>query len=207
MGFRDAQIDRIRKRIWLTADILQAVDWITGVGWETAGITPAEVTNVGMGTWIMTDGEFLNGYILCPYDLDPKFDIGFKVAYTLDHDGAGAATVSWILLQDAIAEGSAIALPSTALDTVIGLLDSYGAGAVTDFLLAITGRGVRSAANIGLTRAQIETGAFLTFKLEMDAAVNETTVRFIGLIMDYVPQMCEGVGREIDAPLKADGSA
>lgn len=174
------------------------------VGAETAGVTTVEVTNVGMMTCHMADGEFLNGYIRCPYDLDVKHPIGFRVAYTLDHDGAGTATVAWILLQDAIAEGSAIALPSTALNTTIAN-DSYVDGnrvaSVTDFLLQWSGRGIRNS--LGLSKEQVEDGAFITMKLEMDAATNETTVRFIGMEMDYTIHNTIGAGPTVNTPLKS----
>lgn len=204
----DGQLHWMRKRIFLTADTMQGVDWNAGTSYETAGITMVQVTNVGMGTWIMTDGEFLNGYIPVPHDLDPRHPIGFRVHYTLDHDGAGDAWTSWILLQTAIAEGIAIALPATALDTAIALQDAYttnlGVNSVTDFLYQVSARGIRNA--IGLTRQQIETGALITLKLEMDAADQETTVHFIGLEMDYVPHKMVGVGSETDRSLVAAGT-
>jgi len=211
---QDQRIDWMRKRLFLTALDIQGID--TGkVGtavtsaWETAGVTADEVTNVGMGTYIMTDTELLNGYIPCPYDLDPKFNIGFGVHWTADHDGTGALTSSWILLQDAIKIGEVIALPATALNTIIPLLSAYndenGVTTVTDFRIQKTGRGIRD--DIGLNRAQIEAGAFITFKLELDAAINETSIRFIGLEMDYVPMMTVGNGPHTNRPLQSNGVA
>jgi hypothetical protein len=207
---QDHGIEWIRKRKWITPFDMQGVTVGTALfaAYETAGVTDLEVTNVGMGTLVMTDGEFLNGYIRCPYDLDPGFPVGFRVAWTLDHDGVGAGDASWILLQNAIAHGAAIALPDAVLDTAIVVPSTYvdtsgDATVVTDFLLQWSARGIRNL--IGLTRNQIEAGAFLTFKLELDAATNETTVRYIGMEMDYVPQRTVGMGSHINRPLKSNG--
>lgn len=211
MGIRDQRIDWIRKRLWITGYGMQGIGLNAETdaslqAFETTGVTLEELTNIGIGSLIMTDGEFLNGAIVCPYDLDPGWPIGFRVCYTLDHDGAGAATVDWILLVDSIKSGAAIAVPSTALDTVIAQ-DSYvgtdGTTSTTDWLLQFTARGIKDS--IGLTRVDIEAGAFIAFKLEMDAAVNETSVRFLGLEMDYVPFKTQGEGSHIDKPLQHDG--
>ncbi len=214
MGIRDQRIDWIRKRLWIPPFAMQGIGMHAAAdvvlhSLETIAAEYSEITNVGMGGVTLTDGEFINGYIRCPIDLDPSFPVGFRIAYTIDHDGTGDATVSWILLQNAIAEGIAIALPATALNTIIPLLDKYtddsGVSVVTDFLLQMTDRGIRNS--IGLTRAQIEQCAFLTLKVEMDAAIEETSVRYIGLEMDYVPMKTQGEGSHTDKPLQTDGIA
>lgn len=206
MGIQDQRIDWIRKRLWLTPFDTQSFvgDGTSGlVGAETAGITTVEVAGVGMMTSVMVAGEFLNGYFRCPYDLDPEWPVGFRVCWTLDHDGSGNAVITWILLQNAIAEGIAIALPATALDTPLDVNDPYqtdaGIASTTDFLLMWTERGIRN--KVGLTRTQIENGAFLTFKLEMDAALNETSAHYIGMEMDYAPMKTLGVGSHTDPSL------
>lgn len=207
MGIRDQRIDWIRKRLWLPPEVLHSVNMATGQAYETAGITPVEVTDVGMGTWIMTDGEFINGYMPCPCDLDPSYPVGYRVAWTLDAS-AGSASVEWILLTGLEKVGQAISLPATVLNTpfVLPTLykdDSGDVTAATDFLLQWTSRGIDNL--IGLTRDNIEDGAFLTYKLEMNAGTNETTCHYIGMEMDYVPMKTQGEGSHIDKPLKTSG--
>lgn len=211
---QDQNIAWMRKRLWIPPFGMQGIGMHAAAdvvlhSLETVAAEYSEITSVGMGGVTLGDGEFINGYIRCPYDLDPDKPVGFRIAYTIDHDGAGDATVSWILLQNAIAEGIAIALPATALDTIIPLLDAYtddsGVSVVTDFLLQMTNRGIRN--RIGLTRVQIEKCAFLTFKVEMDAAIEETTVRYIGLEMDYAVMKTQGFGSHLDQPLQSDGQA
>jgi hypothetical protein len=200
----DANIDWARKRLWLTPDTMQGVDCALGQAGETAGVTPAELTNIGMNSWIMTDGELMNGYIPCPFDLDPKHEIGFKVCWTMDFN-AGTPSAKWILLVGTEKEGQAISVPATALDTPIAD-DSYvtdaGAAGAADWLLQWTSRGIWKST--GLTKEDIQNGAFLTFKLEMDKATAETTIRYIGMMMDYCPWKTLGLGCEVDRPLNFD---
>jgi len=205
---QDSSIHWMRKRIFIPPFQMQGIGMHAAAdvvlhSIETIAAEYGEVTAVGMGTTQLADGEFLNGYIPCPYDLDPKFPVGFSIWWTADHDGTGALTSSWILLQDSIEIGTAIALPATTLNTIIPLLSAYndalGVTTVTDFRIQKTGRGIRD--DIGLTRIQIENGGFLTFKIEMDAALNETSIRFVGLEMDYALQMTTGAGSHLDTPL------
>lgn len=205
---QDSAIHWMRKRIFISPFGMQGIAMHAAAdvvlhSIETVAAEYGEVTSVGMGTTQLADGEFINGYIPCPYDLDPKWPVGFSIFWTADHGGSNALTSSWILLQNAIAIGTAIALPATALDTIIALLSSYndaaGVTTVTDFRLQKTARGIRDS--IGLSRIQIEAGGFLTFKVEMDAAANETTIRYIGMEMDYVPMRTTGNGMHTDAPL------
>ncbi len=211
---QDHRIDWMRKRIWIPPFYMQGIGMHAAAdvvlhSLETIAAEYSEITSVGMGCVTMGDGEFINGYIPCPHDVDPNYPIGYKVAWTLDHDGAGAASATWILLTGLEKVGQAISLPATALDTPFGLdtyKDAFGdITVVTDFLLQWTSRGIDTL--IGLTRAEIEAGAFLTYKLEMDAAVNETTVRLIGIMMDYVPMKTVGTGCHLDKPLQSDGVA
>ena len=107
MPIVDRHISTIRKRLWLTPYDIQGLGLnaeadATLQAFETAGITYFELASLGMAAAHMADGEFLNGYFRCPIDLDPKFAVGWRVCYTLDHN-SGTASVDWILLQDAIA--------------------------------------------------------------------------------------------------------
>ncbi len=208
----DAQINYMRKRIVLTGHDMRGIIGAAGVGTGalTAGVTELELGTSGMVGLDITDGEFLCGGIVLPYDLDPKWEIGFRVHWTADHDGAGALTSSWILLANVRKVGAVIAVAATALDTAIALLSTYvdtsgDATVVTDWLKQVTARGIMLATNHQLSREQIEDGAELMFKLEMDAAVNETKTFFRALEIDYVPMQTVGQGSEMDRPLKSTG--
>lgn len=206
----DHSIAWMRKRLWLVPEMFCGVDVALGQAGETAGVTPVEITNVGMNSWLMgTDGELINGCIICPYDLDPDKPIGYRIVYTIDHDGTGSATTHWILLTGTEVRGAAISVPATALDTLIGV-DTYkdtagDATTVVDFLLQISPRGIDNI--LGLTRKQIEEGALITWSLEQNAAVNDTDVHLLGIWMDYAVMRTVGTGSHIDQPLQSDGQA
>ena len=204
----DHSIAWMRKRLWLPPECMGSVDVALGQAGETAGVTPVEITNVGMNTWVMTDAELINGFIPCPYDLDPDKPVGYKIAWTMSQDGSTAnANTDWILLVGTEKVGGAISLPATALDTIIPTPSLYSdaAAAAVDFLLQWTGRGIKNL--IGLTRAEIEAGAFLTFKLELNSALGETAVNLIGIMMDYAVMRTVGQGSHTDQPLQSDGQA
>ena len=206
----DHSIAWMRKRLWLPPEMSSSIDAALGQAGETAGVTPLEVDAVGINTWLMgTDGDLINGCIMCPYDLDPDKLIGFKVVYTVNHVGAGAATTHWILLVGTETRGDILSLPATALDTLIGV-DTYkdasgDATVVADWHLQISPRGIKN--RIGLTRAQIEDGALLMWALEQNAAVNDTNVHLLGIWMDYAVMRTVGTGSHIDQPLQSDGQA
>jgi len=176
------------------------------VGAETAGITTAEVAGAGMMTSVVTDTEVLNGYFRCPVDLDPDWPVGFRVCWTLLHDDTGTGNMVATIDQNTVAKGAAIVLPTTVLDTDIGTTtytDTGGAISVVDWLLQYSNRGIRNS--IGLTRDQIEAGAFITFQLTFTTFDNETTAHYVGMEMDYAPQMTQGLGNHTDPSLTATG--
>lgn len=205
----DSHMGWIRKRKFYNVhDLFALEEPASGIQQAalTTGVTLTELGTSGFVGVTMTDGEFLPAHFHCPFDLDPRFELGFKVCYTLDHDGSGAATVSWILLCDLIAEGGNVStVATTALDQIVPLLDNYGDGAVTDGLLAYTDRGLKLGPQ-SITRKEIESGAFIKVKIEMDAAINESSVLFLGLIMDYTPRKLVGMGVNIDSPLNASSA-
>ncbi len=211
MAISDGQIGWMRKRLFLNAFDLQAVGFTDGtsktIAYETAGIIAAEVTDVGMGTWDMDTGDFLNGYIRCPYDLDPNFDVGMRVCWSMINSGVDG-DAGWIMLFDAIKKGEAIALPATALDTVFVdptvYVDENGATSATDWFLQWTSRGIVKPTTLGLTYDDVDLGAFLTFKLELDNEAASTSVHFIGLELDYRIHSCTNPNA-FDSPLDNKG--
>lgn len=199
-GLVDRNFNQFRKRKYYTPyDMLSVVGGGTDdivVAHTTAALFTelTAATQIGIaGLDVSSAGELIVGMIPCPYDMDPKFPVGFKIAFCVDANGS--STVEWIILQATVADGIALAIPSAALDTVI--VDK--AVGSTDNLLSWTSRGIRNV--LGLTRPQIEAGAFLTFSIENQAVTNLTAVFYLGLMMDYVQQTCQGIGSESDRPL------
>lgn len=210
-GHQDRNMAWMRKRVFIAPNdmfgISEPADGIQESAVDTTVIM-SEISTLGFMPWLFADGKLLSGIIPIPYDVDPKHEIGFRIAYTMDHDGTGAGTVEWILLAKVIKNGIAITAATVGLDTVIGTsnyLGPDGAATVVDFLWNVSNRGIWLPATHQINRDDIEDGSALTFSIECQAAENETTIRYFGLFMDYVPQRCWGVGMEMDAPLKSTG--
>lgn len=220
MGMRDQHIDSIRKRIYygpfdLHALIIPAVDEATTQAFaegellqnpDAASKVAPEIFMREVATFNITGlafsaaGSLINGKIRVPYDLDPKFPIGFRVNFS-SLDGSGSAT--FILLLKTIAKGAAFVVKgsvTTALDTLLGL------NAVT---IANgnewTRRGILN--KIGLSRDAIEEGANLGFTLELDAVsgILATDITLLGIEMDYAVQQTVGQGNLLDRPTKSTG--
>lgn len=180
------------------------------LGSVSAGITLIEVAASGVMGLQMAADEIMSFAFRIPKDLDPQWPVGFKVHWTLDHDGVDPATASWILLADFLARGGVIAVSSTALDTIIPLLSTYedtseDATVVTDSLYQVSARGIKT--DIGLTRENIEEGSLFVGNLELDAIANAqgNLGILLALEMDYVPWKTQGEGSFIDRPLQRNG--
>lgn len=207
-GIVDTQINRIRKRVWLSLPNLGALgnDATNGVtlaaGLDDLDQLWGELSSFGFGALKMTaDGKYVSGAMPVPYDLDVKFPIGFRVLWSGDVTGS-TADVLFILLQDVIKRGIVIAKASTALDVPLVTdpnADDAGDVSATDYLYQVTERGVRT--NIGITRAEVDAVAWMTFNLEQQASTAITNIYVLGIMMDYVAQICQGIGSNSDRPL------
>jgi hypothetical protein len=194
----DANMDWMRKRIWITPVEMGAIldDGTSGVPQSSisgVGVTQGEASTFGPIGYVMTDGEFLTGAIPLPWDLDPAYEIGFNIVYFADANGA--CTTDWILQYAIIDLAEAYAAPGVALDTPIALTDAYGS---TDWVHRVTARGIALAATHAITKTQIEAPSMIMLEVEMDAATNETAIHYYGLLMDYAVQRCPGTGRGSD---------
>lgn len=208
MGLTDNHIDWMRKRIWLTADDIQGVQYDDATILKTAGTTQQEKV-AGFSAFEMAAGELIYGYIPVPYDVDPRHELGFRVVWSADPTDA-SCSVTWLLLVDTVKKGFAYSAATTALDTVIAAnaYDNEGAAAAgaADDKIQVTSRGIKNS--LGLTREQIETLAFLTFSIESDAVTgcDGNVCRFMGIFMDYMPMLCVGPGNEVDGSLSYTGA-
>ena len=217
---RDTQIDSIRKRLYLRPLDLNALIGIAinegGAANYTEGqilqnpdaasktapeVFQKEVSSFNItGIGFSATGSVINGTIKTPYDIDPKWPIGFRVNWT-STSGSGSAT--WALLTRNTVKGAALVVKGsilTALNTV------FPASAVT----VANGnewsaRGILN--KLGLSRDQIEEGAHLQFTLNLSAVVTiaASSITFLGLEMDYVPVLTIGQGTHTDRPQKSSG--
>ena len=220
MGMRDQHIESIRKRIYygpfdLHALIIAAVDEATTNAFaegellqnpDAASKVAPEIFMREVATFNISGlafsaaGSLINGAFRVPYDLDPKFPVGFRVNFS-SLDGSGSAT--FILLLKTIAKGAAFVVKgsvTTALDTLLGL-NSVTIANGNEW----TRRGILN--KTGLSRDAIEEGANLGFTLELDAVsgILATDITLLGIEMDYAVQQTVGQGNLLDRPTKSTG--
>lgn len=159
-----------------------------------------EVSTFGLvGLGFSAAGSFITGFIPVPQDLDPRYKVGFRVNWT-STGASGNAT--FLTSVKSIKKGVAIANAATTTDD---LNTAHGASTQTGANHNVwTARGIKNT--LGLSRTDIENGALLSLRLELDAVttLGATSVTFLGLEMDYVPIKTVGSGSEIDRPLSSD---
>lgn len=170
-----------------------------------ASIILKEVAATGTVGFVFADTKGVRAKLTCPHDLDPRFEVGFRVVYTLNHDGSDPAVATWVALCDAIGVGVEIGgAATTALDKLIPAhtyVNNSGVASTTDDLLQVTARGIKKS--LGLTRAQIEELAFIKITLSLTTVTNATDLIFLGILMDYAPRKTVGMGSNLDAPLNS----
>lgn len=196
MPVDDSAIAWLRKRKFYTPYDMMGI--IANVGAISSGATEVDVGGFGTVGYTMVAGEFITGSIQIPYDLDPKFEIGFKVVYSIDVN-SNAPITEWIMQYLVQAIDVAYALPTQVLNTVIG---SQTKPSTTDDTHLVSPRGIALPATHAITRAIIDADGRLGVEFEMQAVTETPTlVNYMGFIMDYSVQKCTGVGSENENPL------
>lgn len=190
-----------RKQIYVTPHMMNAIlDDITDGQAEaaaTATVINVEVAALGIAGFRMnTDADIMQGGFPIPYDLDPAYEIGFKVVFTADVSGADS--ILWTINYKRIGEGVIYSAPTQVLDTIIA--DKSTASA--DSLHLVTSRGIALAGTHVLTRAMIDANDWLMLEIVMTTKTGAPTdTIFLGLLMDYAVHPCAGTGTAIDQPL------
>ena len=159
------------------------------VGAHTGAPVQQEISTLGMvGLLLDTAGDMVNMLTVVPHDLNVLHPIGVRVVYQTG-SATAADTIEWIVLYDAITEGTALAVGTTALDTVIGTETVTGVAQAME----VSSRGVID----GGTLAETVPGnavSFFSWNIEMNAfaaGLTEDKI-FLGLSVDYVPKRYQG---------------
>ena len=152
-----------------------------------------EVSDYGLvGIQFLDDADLMFFCKQMPYDLDPTYDIGFRLNYC--QTDAGVTTTLWKLSvgfdkKDAVLQAEDAA-GIAALDTVIAAKAS--AGAALENLW--TARGIRSAPSFLLS--DVEDGMLIRFTLELDTTNDNDAHILLGLEMDYVAKRTYKINKE-----------
>ena len=211
-GLSDRNFNRMRKRVyWNTLELGSLITAahtenetfdegkiLTNVTDETVHqqeLGGLAIVGINICEGPTDDGNFFHGWRRVPYDLDPKFPVGFRVNWSQASavtDGTTFVMQTGVDKKDAAFQAITA---YTALDTI--LAESNAGGASYN---QWTTRGIRTA--IGLTRSEIEDGAILRMEVEADVVdTGQDKVTILGIEMDYVQQTCQGIGSESDRPL------
>lgn len=149
------------------------------------------IVGVNISEDATTDGNFFYGWRRCPYDVDVKFPVGFRINWSQSSDVTDGTTFVLKFGVDKV-DAAFQAVGLAALTVVLAESNATG-----DWENQWTSRGVKNP--IGLTRAEIEAGAILRFNIEADVVdAGQDKVTILGLEMDYVQQISPGTGAQGD---------
>lgn len=188
----DANLDTKRKVEYYSYEVMHGTigTTATDITVDTGASIQQEMSALGMvGVLLDTATDAIGGMTLVPRDLDWTKPIGVRLQYQTK-SATAADTMNWTVLYDVIAEGTALAYATTALDTVIPLLETVkGTAEATETTLP----GAIAANTI--TEAQVVAGStFLVWSITLTTfAVGLAEDKlFLGLLLDYVPKRYKG---------------
>lgn len=145
-----------------------------------------------------TDADVLATYWFVPHDMDPTYEVGFRIWWT--SAASDTSTMDWTLLTTWKAASAALtaAASGAALNTTIAqdAMESTAYGAQR------TARGILNSGF--LTRQQVEDGAIALFNVAAtDIHTGISAVFLLGLEIDYVPFRTRGTGVAANCPLES----
>lgn len=184
----DKEIWWRRRRLYIPA-----AHWGNG---SANGETITNQTSIGCsGFAVVTTNDVLVGHFRCPVELDPNFDVGFRV-HMMPTGDADIGTVGNALLVDFRADETVAVAASTALDTTIA---DVAVAAVTN-QVQWSPRGIKSKGF--LSGAQVD-DAYVNFKLSPTATTltSGSSLTLLGIEMDYMPRSTRFPHCQTDGPL------
>jgi hypothetical protein len=184
-----------------SVETLVADESLTGMDDGDPEIT--EVTALGYGgILIATAGDsFSHLDIVHPSQWDVQQEIGVRVIYTTNATVSITDSITWAVTYAQSDIQEALVAPTTALDTVIAAQTP----STTSLGLRRTSRGIINANKFDYASRLGGIG----WNVEADAlsGYEVTDVVFLGLEIDFIPQLCAGAEEKIDAFSSAAASA
>lgn len=141
---------------------------------------------------IMTASDELDFFIPLPRDLNWTQDVGIRIRYGTA-SATGADTHTWIALYDVIAEDSAMAVGTTALDTTIAVDTDNGTADAWQH----SPRGIINGNTF--TSSNVTNQDFLALNIELDATDASEEINLYGVMLDYMPKPGLGGPSSFDA--------
>lgn len=191
MGIRDRNIDALRMQYIIHADRFGfPSSTMIGDGPPTA----VEFGATGYGHVNLVEA----GKIAAVLDFqfcrlfDPTEEIGVRVFYGTQEVGSSTDDVEFIVQYDQCDFGEVLVVPSTALDTVVGVQTNVGG---TTSELKISSRGIIDANKFDFTA---RTGA-IAWEVEYQAtSFANDKLGLFALALDYIPRVNESESENID---------
>jgi hypothetical protein len=205
MPLRDKNIEWLEKRVYIPWNAFTGIIQIISAtaftlrSLQSATSTGAAVAAALVGKLaVAATGDGASTLMGMPYDVDRRKQIRFRVFYT---QTAVTGTVTWQVLYDqyiatqaGTAGASVIAVPATALDTVI----PAAAGTVVANDLRVTDVGIINASTV------LDTADGLILAVTTTDALPVAGLGLLGLEMRYSPRMTGGPERNIRAARRLD---
>jgi hypothetical protein len=139
----------------------------------------AEISTKGLaGLKVTVTSDVVQDLFPLPSDVDTDRPVYFRV-YWLSDTAATTKTFVPLLLYGQLSDGSAIAAPTTALDTIIASDTSLGANK-----LAVTSWGI-------INENKLTGGRMMNVQFKMNGTCVTKTVWVIGYEMEYTPWTCQ----------------
>lgn len=140
------------------------------------------------GVLFDTDLDAMTHYMVVPYDMDARKEIGFRVLWTSGSSDTGD-TLKWDVKCDLLAEGATLIEATTVLDTAIDL-DTTVSPTGTAYQSQWSGRGIKNGN--ALTQAQVDAGALMAVTVILTDLVDIGEDIFaLALEFDYAVRACK----------------
>lgn len=155
----------------------------TGVG----DMVEAEIGSLDVVALVATAGDKHSWFVTIPRDMNVVQPLGLKIKFSTASTTA-ADTHTWITLYDLIAEDSAYAVATTAMNT------PHVAASDTDSGVANAWQWSTRAVIDGSTFSEtnLTNGDMISINVELDATDASEAIHLIGIQLDYMPKRGQG---------------
>lgn len=213
MAIRDKNMDWLRPTLWMpfgelgsfgpSPEVGESGATVHAIGAMVPGAhagAPAieEISTFGYsGLELAANSDAWCRLIPVPSDVDPAFELGFRVGWTAND--TATPTILFTVQLDFKAAGAALITPATALSTILTadeLTVAYG--------WEMSPRGVKN--KDFLTRQQIENRAVMLIEViatTIHTGITAGNAWFFGVEMDYAPFRTRGTGMGVNPPTES----
>lgn len=184
MGIRDNDIERARQRmyipVWQFQGYVEATDTLGSAGGGAA--VPQELAGIRMSSLTMVEDDEIAHVMEFPSFWDITEEIGVRVRWVAVGHNATTDAIRWGFSYGTFPDGTVLATPATALDTI--LVDQT-IGSTTTLTHKRTARGIINRN----TFAESNLDGMFGFEIVASSVTTFTgaELRLLGVSFDYMP--------------------